>query len=109
MGGTCSKIDSNSMASFVEALLFQDAVQKIAGSGKTLDRASLFAELKNGEHSFTADGVIGPTDVSNHKLSPCFMMVEVIKGKWQRVYPTKPGTLDCSSKNLVTFQYNGKS
>ena len=109
MGGTCAKLDSNSMLSLMAAFLFQNAVNKIVDSGKTLDRASLFNELKTGEHSFTADGLEGPTNVSGHEESPCFMMVQVIHGKWQRVYPTKPGTLDCSTKNRVTFQYNGSA
>ena len=108
MGGTCAKIDSNSIGAFVDALLFEDVVNKIVAKHVTLTRQALFNELKQ-ETAFTADGVVGTTDVAAHEPSPCFMMVEVIHGKWQRVYPTKPGTLNCSKKNLVTFKFNANA
>jgi hypothetical protein len=87
------------------ALLFQDAVQKIVASHTTLDRASLFAELSK-ETSFDADGIIGPTDIAAHQVSACDVITQLVNGQWQRVWPAKPGTFDCSSANLKTIKVN---
>ena len=56
--------------SYIMALLFQDAVQKAIANGGTLNRQTLFTALNN-EHSFTANGIIGPTDVGNRTPSAC--------------------------------------
>ncbi len=107
--GGIGKMDSNGMSSYIEALLFQDAVTKAVANGGTLSRQSLFKVLKTQEHSFTAQGVVGPTDVSNHAVSPCMVMAQVANGKWQRVYPSKPGTFDCSSKNVIVAKIDAAS
>lgn len=99
MGGI-ENLDSNAVSSFIEALLFQDAVKKAAATG-TLDRASLFKVLKTDETKFDAQGIIGSTNVSKREPSPCFTLAQVQDGQWQRAYPSKPGTFDCSPSNLV--------
>jgi ABC-type branched-subunit amino acid transport system substrate-binding protein len=104
VGGTAS-LNNNAVLSYVMALLFQDAVQKATANGGTLDRASLFTALK-GETSFTAQGVIGPTNVGGHQLSNCDVITQLVNGQWQRVYPAKPGTFDCNSGNTKTIKMN---
>jgi ABC-type branched-subunit amino acid transport system substrate-binding protein len=101
--GGVDKIDNNALASFDAALLFQDAIGKATANGGTLNRATLFTALKN-EHSFNAQGIIGTTDVGNHQASPCIVIVEVKNGAWQRVFPTKAGTFDCTPANLATVK-----
>jgi ABC-type branched-subunit amino acid transport system substrate-binding protein len=101
--GGINNLDSNSLASYVEALLFQDAVTKAAASG-TLDRASLFTALRTQETAFNADGVIGATNVATHQQSPCFMVTQVQNGQFQRVYPTAAGSFDCNASNLITVK-----
>jgi hypothetical protein len=104
--GGCSKLQGNAMESYIDALLFQSMVQKVVASGKTLNRANLLA-AKSQETSFNADGIVGPEDLANPKAGvDCIVMVRVIKGEWQRVYPPKPGTFDCSSKNETTIKLN---
>lgn len=102
--GGINNLDSNSLASFVEALLLQDAVTKAVANGGQLTRASLFNALRTQETAFNADGITGTTNVSTHQESPCFMITQVKNGQFQRVYPRKAGTFDCAPTNLVTVK-----
>ena len=104
MGGIAN-VNNNALNSYMAALLFQDAVTKAVANGGTLNRTTLFAALKN-EHSFNADGIIGPTDIGNHLQSACFVLAQIQNGQWQRVWPAKAGTFDCSSSNLATIKLN---
>jgi len=63
-----NNFNNNALGSFIAALLFQDAVNKAAATG-TLNRQTLFAALKD-EHSFTADGIVGPTDIGGRVGPP---------------------------------------
>jgi ABC-type branched-subunit amino acid transport system substrate-binding protein len=101
--GGVNNFNNNALNSFIEALLFQDAVNKAAATG-TLNRETLFAALKD-EHSFTADGIIGPTDIGNRVGPTCEVLVQLQNGVWNRVDPVKPGTLNCASANSVTIKY----
>jgi len=103
--GGVNNFNNNALNSYVMALLFQDAVQKAVANGGTLTRASLFTAL-NDEHSFNADGIIGTTDVGKHTPSDCDVIAQLQNGVWQRVYPSKPGTFDCNSANLVQIKVN---
>jgi hypothetical protein len=97
--GGVDTMDSNAVASWLAALLFQDAAAKATANGGALSRKSLFDALKQ-EHAFNADGIMGPTDVANHMPPGCIVMTQVKNGKWVRTYPSKPGTFDCNKKNL---------
>ncbi|HZE17128.1 MAG TPA: ABC transporter substrate-binding protein, partial [Mycobacterium sp.] len=102
--GGLGNINNNAVLTYTMALLFQDAVNKVVASGKPLNRASLFNVLNTGEHSFTADGIVGSTDISNRSQSNCQVLVQLQNGVWNRVDPTTPGTFDCSSANTVTIK-----
>ena len=104
--GGIKNLDSNSLASYVEALLFQDAVTKAVANGGTLTRQSLYNVLRSKETAFNADGIVGTANVSTHSLSPCFAIARVINGQWQRVYPTQPQSFDCNPSNLVQVKIN---
>jgi ABC-type branched-subunit amino acid transport system substrate-binding protein len=103
--GGVSNINNNAITAYIGALLFQDAVQKAVANGGTLDRETLFTAIKN-EHSFNAQGIIGATDVGMQQPSPCFALAQVQNGQWNRVYPAKAGTFDCSAANLTTIKMN---
>jgi hypothetical protein len=98
LGGP-DKMNANGVASWVAALLFQDAVAKTVAGGGTLNRETLLASVK-ATHDFDASGIIGPTDIGNKKLSPCLVMSQVQNGAWKRVFPKKVGTFDCDKKNV---------
>ncbi len=104
--GGIKNVDSNAMESYVQALLFQDAVTKTVANGGTLNRQTLFSTLNTKETAFNADGIIGTVDVSHHGVSPCFSIVRVVNGAWQRVYPAKATTFDCSPSNVVQVTTN---
>jgi ABC-type branched-subunit amino acid transport system substrate-binding protein len=104
--GGVANLNNNALNSFIMALLFQDAVQKVVAKGETLDRTSLFSVLNNDEQSFDADGIIGPTNIGARTSSDCSVLVQLQNGVWQRVDPVKPGTFDCSPDNLVTLKMN---
>jgi Periplasmic binding protein len=74
-----------------------DIVQKDGKNGVT--RAAVLATAAT-IHNFTADGMLGQTDVGRHLPTPCFALLQVRGGKFVRVYPTKPGTFDCNPKNI---------
>jgi ABC-type branched-subunit amino acid transport system substrate-binding protein len=96
--GGVNNLNNNALGSFIDALLFQDAVQKATANGGTLNRQTLFTALNN-EHSFTADGIVGSTDIGNHTTTVCEVIVQLQNGVWQRVDPVKPGTFDCNAAN----------
>ncbi len=101
--GGIDKVDSNAVASWLSALLFQDSGREGDGQRRALSRQSLFDALKQ-EHSFKADGIMGPADVANHIPPGCIVMTQVKNGKLVRTYPKKPGTFDCNKKNLVEIK-----
>jgi hypothetical protein len=82
-------------------LAFKQVVDKIVATGgpNAITRAAILDGLKNiGE--FTAGGWLGKTNLRDE--TPCFMVMQIQGGKFVRVYPTKPGTLDCDPANDVT-------
>ena len=102
--GGLSNVNNNAILAYTMGLLFQDAVNKVVASGQTLDRASLFNVLNTGETAFTANGIIGPTDISHHGQSNCQVLVQLQNGTWNRVDPTTPGAFDCSPANTATIK-----
>jgi ABC-type branched-subunit amino acid transport system substrate-binding protein len=101
--GGVSGMDNNAMGSYIMALLFQDAVQKIQASGQTLNRQALFNTLNKDETSFDADGITGPVNYGARTPPACQVVVQLVNGVWQRANPTKPGTFDCNPGNLQTI------
>jgi hypothetical protein len=89
-------------------LFFRDVVNNVvkADGNNGLTRAR-FLEEAGKIHDFTADGMLGPTDVGGRKVSPCGVILQVKNGKFVRVSPSKKATLDCSggTKTVnVTFE-----
>ena len=101
--GGIDKVDSNAVASWLSALLFQDAVAKATANGGTLNRQTLFDALKQ-ETKFDADGIMGATNVAEHLQPTCIVMTQVKNGKLVRTFPKKAGTFDCSPKNVVEIK-----
>jgi hypothetical protein len=74
--------------SYVEALLFQDAVTKAVANGGRLDRQTVFAAL-NKETAFNAGGIIGPTNFAAHTPSPCIAISQVVNGQGALLSPPR--------------------
>ena len=101
-----SKVTSWGAQAWQAGLAFQQAIDNIvAKSGpNALTRASFLTAMK-GLTNFTADGWLGPqpTPLVPGQISPCYVMMQVQNGKFVRVYPTKPGTMDCNPANISTL------
>ena len=78
-------------------LFFRDVVNNVvkADGNNGLTRARFLEEAAK-VHDFTADGMLGPTDVGGRKVSGCGVILQVKNGKFVRVTPSKKGTVDCS-------------
>ena len=80
-----------------------NAVVPRATAPTALTRAPLLMTALKGMTNFTADGWIGAKALqgpgASRRASWC---MQVQNGKFVRVYPTKPGTMDCNPANNVT-------
>ncbi len=98
-----AKADSFGADGWQAAVAFEDAVNAVVAKDgpNGLTRANLLTALK-GIQNFNAHGWIGtPTGQAPGSISPCFMVLQVQNGKFARVYPAKPGTMDCNPANVV--------
>jgi ABC-type branched-subunit amino acid transport system substrate-binding protein len=88
---------------WASALLFKKVVEDVvAAKGVNgLTRAAVLADVKTVK-DFTADGIIGPTDVADRKPSPCLVTLQIRSGNFARVTPTAVGKFDCAPANLTT-------
>jgi len=90
-------------------LFFRDVVDNVvkADGRNGLTRARFLEEAAK-VHDFTAsvdgDAMLGPTDVGAHKVSPCFLLMQVKGGKYVRVFPKQANTFDCNPKNVFTIK-----
>jgi ABC-type branched-subunit amino acid transport system substrate-binding protein len=102
------KADGFGAQAWAAGLFFRDVVNKVveADGNNGLTRARVLEEAAK-IHDFTADGMLGPTDVGGRKVGRCGMILQIKNGKFVRVTPKKKGTLDCSGgtkKVKVTFE-----
>jgi hypothetical protein len=95
--GGKDKADGFGAQAWTAGLFFRDVANNVvkADGDNGLTRARFLEEAAK-VHDFTADGMLGPTDVGGRKVSPCGMIMQVKNGKFVRVTPKKKGTLDCS-------------
>ncbi len=99
-----SKADSFGANGWQAAVAFQTAVDSVVKQDgpNGLTRANLFQALRD-ITNFTANGWLGSKSLQGtDAISPCFLVMQVQGGKFVRVYPTKPGTMDCNPANLAT-------
>ena len=102
-----NNVDGFGDYAWAAGVAFRDAVNAVVKKDGVngLTRANLFTAL-NGIHAFNADGMFGTIDLAGRVASPCHVLMQVQKGQFVRVSPTKPGTFDCAKKNLVHVQLN---
>ena len=96
------KADGFGVYAWSAMIAFRDAVNAIVKSDGVngVNRKSIFAAL-NKIHEFNADGMFGTIDLAGRKTTPCHVLMQVTKGDFKRVFPTKVGTFDCAAKNVV--------
>jgi substrate-binding family protein len=90
-------------------LFFRDVVDNVvkADGRNGLTRARFLEEAAK-VHDFTAsvdgDAMLGPTDVGGHKVSPCFLLMQVKGNRYVRLFPKQANTFDCNPKNVFTIK-----
>lgn len=91
------------------ALLFEESVRRATGEGTSrfepgsLTRAGV-VEAAAGITDWDANGIHGPTNPGIGEPSPCFVIMQVRRGSWERVHPARRGAMDCEPENLYTLQ-----
>jgi len=102
-GPTLAGLESNAAG-----LLFQQVVKQVVASNGAngITRSGVLAAVAT-VHSFTADGILGTTDVGARQPTGCFALLQVQSGQLARVFPTAPGQLSCGSQNLQTVPKGG--
>jgi len=90
-------------------LFFRDVVDNVVkADGKNGLTRARFLEEAAKVHDFTAsvdgDAMLGPTDVGGHKVSPCFLLMQVKENRYVRVFPKQSNTFDCNPKNVFTIK-----
>ena len=88
---------------FEAVLAFKEAADAANKSSDGLTRASLLTALK-GLTSFNAGGMTGTVNIGGKVPSSCFMVVQWNDGKFNRIYPKKTGTFDCTESNRYTYE-----
>jgi len=99
------KVDGFAAQAWAAGVYFRDAVNKVVEEGGnnalTRERLIAAADTING---FTAEGLLGATDVGKRIQSDCFALVQVQDGEFTRVFPKKKGTFSCTKSNRVTVE-----
>jgi hypothetical protein len=101
-------VDGNGEQAWAAALFFRDAVNAVVKQDGVngLTRANWLAAAKD-IHSFDADGMLATSDIPAKKATPCTSLFQVEGGKFVRVFPKKPASFDCNSKNVVLVKQTG--
>jgi hypothetical protein len=102
--GGASNADTFGVFSWAAADAFQDAVNTVVtrDGPNGLTRAKLIGALRGLTH-VDAHGWVGAKSLAGPpSTTPCFVLMQVQNGKFVRVYPATPGTMDCNPSNLAT-------
>jgi hypothetical protein len=96
------RVDGYGIDAWAAMIAFRDAVNYAVqhdGGVNGVTRKTIFDGL-NQIHSFSAEGMIGTIDLAGRKTTPCHVLTQVKDGKFERLYPSEPGTFDCAKKNV---------
>ena len=96
------KVAGLGVYAWAAGLEFQQALQSVVKDkgNNGITRANMLTALK-GMTSFNADGFVGTANVGGKVTTDCFVLEQVQKGKFVRVWPKKKGTFDCTKSNHV--------
>jgi hypothetical protein len=100
------KADGFSVYGWSATLAFKQAVDAIVKKDGVngLTRANLLGTGVDNLTSFNAGGMVGTVDIKNKVPTPCAALVQIQKGKFVRVAPSKKGTFNCDKSNLVKIK-----
>ncbi len=82
------------------AVLFQDVITEIMETDgpNAITRANILKVLDSMD-TFDAHGWLAPKPVRG--VGSCGMVMKIDNGEFERVYPTEPGTFECTPEDLV--------
>ena len=94
------KVDGFGAQAWTAGVYFRDAVNSIVkgGGNNALTRERLL-QAADGINDFTAEGMMGTTDVGDRVPSSCFALMQVKNGEFTRVFPKKKASFDCKKRN----------
>lgn len=97
------KPDSFGAQAWQAAMAFKKTIDTIvAAKGPNgITRAAVLETMKTLE--FDADGWIGKRTTAK-TFSDCMVVMQINNGKFQRVYPKQPGTMECASDKVQTVR-----
>jgi hypothetical protein len=98
--GGVEKADALGANGFMAGIAFKETVDAIvaAKGPNAITRAAVIEGLKTLKSDFM--GWVGQPK-GGKEILPCYMIVQIKDGKWNRVYPTAVGELDCSADNRI--------
>lgn len=93
--------DGFSIQAWSAGLYFGDLVNAVVeeGGNNALTRAAVL-EQAPGVTDFTADGMMGKTNVGGRQPSRCFVLTQVRDGEFVRVTPKNEGKFNCKKSNV---------
>jgi ABC-type branched-subunit amino acid transport system substrate-binding protein len=96
------KADGFAVQAYASGLLVGQAIDQIVEKDGVngLTRQALFDQLAT-INDFDAGGMIGTTNIADREPTPCYVLTQVKGGKFVRVNPSKKGTFDCKSRNVI--------
>ena len=107
--GTEAQPTAAGISAWSSALLFEEAVSRAVGADsavyrpETLTRESVI-EAAKGITFWDAKGLHGISNPAGGIPSPCFVIMTLTDGLWQRSFPQRPGELSCEDDNLVVLE-----
>jgi len=101
--GGVDKADALGANGFMAGIAFKETVDAIvaAKGPNAITRSAVADALKTTKSDFM--GWIGQPK-GGKDVMPCFMVVQIQDGKWNRVYPTATGELDCAADNRIVVK-----
>ena len=101
--GGIENADALGANSFMAGIAFQETVEAVvaAEGANGLTRAAILDAMTSTKSDF--GGWIGQPK-GGKDVMPCWMVVQIQDGKWNRVYPTEPGTLECNADSRVVVR-----
>jgi hypothetical protein len=98
--------DGFAVYGWTATLAFKQAVEAIVKKDGVngLTRANLLSTGIDGLTNFNAGGMIGNVDIKDKVPTACAALVQLQKGKFVRIAPTKKGTFDCKKSNAVQIK-----
>ncbi len=91
-------------------LLFQEAVERSLGTGTadydpdSISRAGVIAAART-ITEWDANGLQGVANPAEAIPSPCFTLLTLDDGMWDRTFPARRGAMNCRPENLVELQF----